>query len=511
MSLITADYIRECFGETTSKPKNPTIQTTTRAPMRGRDFRHSMAELDRIVDKDEHNVHFERLPYDIRSAVFEILDSMPSWVHFKMKPERGKYGEARLADFKGRAQEIHTNKEWYEARSLRHGLSRVEVHGPRTIEKIAAQTLNILVGQKDTLERLQNRHWRMDSPFLIRLKRQVKTPMVKRRLDWFFFDGPLDVQGQIRPTWSDFPGIHSIRTCVFRLDDMFDAINAYMYLKNNHMVRKSMPPCFVWDRGSQVEEIVIIVGEFRADVKPSEMEVITRYRIARFPETDARMINIDGHRVFEPIFTTIQFPESQRHMMKEVTGRFESDLYRIRRGRYQWLDTESGQRWLTYIVHNRDNVVSEWLDSVEGHMWLRSKGQQFLGSESGRWWLASSFGRPWLETKAGMDWLTTEPGGWFINSVQALHWANTNPSWLGTDQGQQWYTYQYHNGALQNLPPPPQRAKHQPPELDWPELWRFKANHRFLGWRFVMCPPRDVGQSSSSGSHSKGKGKEVAR
>ncbi|KAI2634100.1 hypothetical protein GGS26DRAFT_597616 [Hypomontagnella submonticulosa] len=505
----TADSVRRRFGEPASQPRNPNFRPKSRVPMKGHSFRQSMTELGAMVDKKGKSLSFDRLPYDIKHSIFEVLQSMPSWIHFRMAPGES-YGSARLVDFKGSTQEIHANKEWYEARSLRRGLSRMDYSGPTTLGAIAAETLNILVARKPTLEQMRDRHWGMDSPFHIQLKRKVKTPLVKRRIDWFFFDGPLDVlnSGQ-RELWRDFQGILSIRTCVFRLDNIYEAIHLWLDSVAYNTLAGNMPPSFVWDRDSQVEEIVILVGEFRPDVKPSEMEEIASFRIEEFPGYGTGESFWTFNRKFDRIPTEIPLFRSQTFMMEHVSGRLKMAIYDAQEERYKWLNSDRGLLWLTYVVHDWKNPVSAWLDSLEGHMWLQSHGSQFLASESGRWWLASDYGYPWLETKTGNDWLATEPGNWFINSTQALHWANRKPSWLRTSRGQKWHSHQFHSGALQNLPAPPQEAQYPPPRQAVPP-GAFSMNHRLLSWRFVMCPPQSVGQSSSSRDH-KGKGKEVAR
>ncbi|KAI1396878.1 hypothetical protein F4819DRAFT_499923 [Hypoxylon fuscum] len=442
-----------------------------------------MAHLERHIGRhrqpsssgqaESTGLTFDKLPYDVKHAIFEMAQSLPSWVHFK-------FSHGHLVEVNEVHQEIYVNREWYQAPELRQGLSRHREPRYR-LRDVAKELFELLFRDRNIVRALQVPRNLGDKPFYVHLKRRVKTPSVKRRIDWFFFDGTVTAQAGITHA-------HQIRTCVFRLDALYD----YM----QHYYRKATPPKFIWNEASHVEELVILVGEFRKEVQPSEMREIAAFWIDDFPEHQRHIARV-----------TIQKPDDmpshvfshQEYMMEQYSNHLLYDIYKHRRERFAWLASELGKGWLTHKVHDKHNIISRWLASSEGQMWLWSHGAAFLASRSGWWWLASAHGYPTLETEKGIHWLSSLAAWEFLRSEQALLWANTGTyrshiAALGTQVDKAWFRtraggeWKYAHCPDGRPPTPPRRPRGHglDPARQIPKC--FYLDFRFRGWRFVMCP-----------------------
>ncbi|KAI1139977.1 hypothetical protein F5Y05DRAFT_424780 [Hypoxylon sp. FL0543] len=439
--------------------------------------RKSNAQEGVTTAQESKSFKFDKLPFELKSAIFDMIQLTPSWIHFTFK-------SGKLAEFEGGNQEIYVNKEWYRVPKLRQGLSRINAK-PKAKEFVRAFTKRILrslrIDEKshpDVTEEEVNG----DPPFCFKLKQRTISPRVRRRVDWFFFDGIVDMR-PLNSTWPMPYDFYTIRHCVVRLDHLYE------------MVRSNdwggiLPPYFIWPDKSQVEELIILVGEFRKEVPPSNMKQIRAFWEDELTEKIGRLAIDYGQDI----------PNSDNFMMGYITECWSVAILTKRKHRYDWLKTMNGKQWLAYKVHDEKNNKSKWLACPEGHRWLDSDGSEFLASESGWWWLASDLGYPWLDTERGTRWLDTKDGGRFLDSPQALLWANigtydpseltplgtqVRKSWCKTPAGREWEFSHCPNGNPPIPPQRPQRASHTLPDGKVPV---FFINISFRGWRYVMCP-----------------------
>ncbi|KAI0843538.1 hypothetical protein F5Y06DRAFT_302681 [Hypoxylon sp. FL0890] len=422
---------------------------------------------------------FDELPLELKSVIFNIVQSTPSWIHLTLK--RG-----RLVKFEGANQEIYVNKEWHQSSELRQGLSRIDpnIASKGIMRAFAKRLFRSSTSREKNDPDIPEEVISGDPPYPIVLKHKIRTPRVRREVDWFFFDSILDKRGRRRvwPICHHFDFIH-ITHCVFRLDHVYEMIYC-------EPLRENPFPYFIWSRMSHIEELVILVGEFRKEVPPSNMKHIRAFWVEELRE-EINKLKIDyGQDV----------SDSDNYMMGYITEFWASAFLTKRRQRNEWLDSDDGKRWLAYEVHDEDNRISTWLACPEGYKWLDSHGSEFLASESGRWWLASDLGYPWLETEKGTQWLGSEGGREFLDSPQALLWANTStyePSqltplgrqvrknWFKTPAGREWEFSHCPDGNPPDPPQRPQRESNPPPD----ERIAFCfTNINFRGWRYVICP-----------------------
>ncbi|KAI1099643.1 hypothetical protein F4804DRAFT_349252 [Jackrogersella minutella] len=425
-SFDSAQKVRLAFGE--PEPRNP---------MKGNRFRDAMAKLESSIlekltlkqhpdvvqessnsNRKPEGLTFDKLPYDVKHIVFGMAQSMPSWVHFEFR-------NGQLVKSYGGSQEKYINRESY--------------HNPQ-------------------------------------LQRNA---VVKKRLDWFFFDGNADMRPEKR-SWPMPRDLYGIRTCVFRLDELYDEMRLFGFGIDT-------APLCIWPEHSEIEELVILIGDFRKLVPPTEMRELWSIRTNEV----VREI-IKGYPG-----PTNNLPKSQIYMMNRITHDLSATITRKREEREKWLRFCGPGSWLAYDVHDESNITSKWLATSEGHQWLASKGDNFLATESARWWLASDLGYPWLETGLGIQWLDTRAGTDFLASPQALLWANTGTypgprgrqvqkAWFNTPAGQTWKSYNCPNGIPPNSPQAPQRNSRRRPDIKIPPCF---MNLNFRGWRFVTFPP----------------------
>ncbi|KAI4868853.1 hypothetical protein F4820DRAFT_408945 [Hypoxylon rubiginosum] len=403
-----------------------------------------------------------------------MVRSSPGWVHFKIK-------EGKFVSFNGNNREIYVNREWYQSTRLRQGLS-------------CNQNLDLrLLGDHLSPKAKKRRENWGDKVFQVELN-PGKTPSVRRQVDWFFFDGTANVD-------SSYPYLHEIRTCVVRLSDLYDAIPG----DNEHTTGDLLAPQFVWHELSKLEELVILVGEYRKGVQPEDMIEIGSFQINDIPDDgdndDDYISKLD--KIENPNSKDLNVFRSDNYMMEVISAhlmRREQQRRMIRRG---FLDSLEGKQWLANGTPTWWLIFSKWVATQDGDNWLSSKGSEFLSSTTGHWWLSSEYGHPWLETESGIWWLGTQNAETFLDSGWALVWAKTGArkpkstrgmgrqvrkAWFDTAAGHEWKIAHCPNGNPPKQPvlelesgPRPQRLNNYP-------VAAFHRNFRFRGWRFVISP-----------------------
>ncbi|XXG96941.1 subunit of the Arp2/3 complex [Hypoxylon texense] len=417
---------------------------------------------------------FDDLPYDIKDIIFDMIRSSPGWVHFEIR-------NGKLVGFNGGNREIYVNREWYHSTTLRKGLSCNQ-----------NLDLRLLGGSLSPAEKKKRENWG-DKVFQCEFK-PWKTHCVRRRVDWFFFDGNANVD-------SSYPYLHEIRTCVVRLGDIFDGIPS----DEEHTTGDGLSPKFIWEAHSQLEELVILVGEYRKDVQPEEMIEIGAFRIdddiPYEDEGDGFLLKMD--RLLMPNSKNLNIHHSDEWMMALVSKHLAFREVQRRMHRWDFLDTEEGKELLTNGPPTWWNLFSAWIMNPDGDKWLRTKGLEFLRSESGHWWLSSKYGYPWLETGGGIRWLGTEDAKKFLESGWALLWARTGlyrpktvpelgrqvrKAWFDTPAGREWKGDHCPNGNPPMRPEPEPEFKPRPHGVIRYPISGFHRNFRFRGWRFVISP-----------------------
>ncbi|KAI1781242.1 hypothetical protein F4818DRAFT_451395 [Hypoxylon cercidicola] len=446
-------------------------------------FMDAMAEMKTVIrrkkglcdsqsrDSLSHNnrtpggLTFDKLPADIKDIIFDIIASSPSWVHFKIR-------KGKLVDFDGSNREIYVNKEWYQSLNLRQGLSR----NPKLDRRLLGDSC---------------KGWIDRSPVPVRVVLNPHmTLSVRSRVDWFFFDGTAKVKDNF---------LRTVRTCVVRLHDLYDLIPEDT--ENKPGKGRPIHPRFIWQEDSRVEELVILVGEFRKGVQPSEMKEIGTFRYEDIPEDDTNdksWIRDFTHPNSEDLIVS----RSQNYMMKKISAHLTLRERQRRRKRQDFLDSEDGKSWLANGTSPWWDAFSKWTATTEGDRWLSSKGSDFLNSKTGHWWLSSEHGYPWLETESGIRWLNTQDAKAFLDSKWALLWANTGTyepesvpmriqvrkAWFDTAAGREWKFDHCPNGNPPNRPDLRMKSKPRPRGVkDYPHI-AFRRNFGFRGWRFVMSP-----------------------
>ncbi|KAI1373846.1 hypothetical protein F4677DRAFT_461928 [Hypoxylon crocopeplum] len=414
------------------------------------------------------------MPFDIHDYIFELVNEMPDWIHFKHR-------KGKLVGFKGGNNEIYTNKGWAHTK-LGADISSTGLHSEAQIDRkaIADRLFELIIGDDKTVSDLRKRQGWNESPFFIKLKDQIKKPPVKKRLDWFFFDGSaLDLKADFKSWQLPFQA-YELATCVLRLDDIYEGIQ--------HRKPGQRIPYFMWSTSSHVEELVILVGVFDKNITPSKMTMIESFMIGNLPEMT------DGvHDYGEKI------SNSENYMMDHITKYFTDIIFDDYDSRHRWINGAHGQEWLEWPVHDKYNIISKWLATPEGYIWLgTSEGISFLASESGWWWLSSKLGCPWLETDQGINWLIGS-GRSFLLSWQGYLWANNGQvrkAWLEQDAGCEWKSYYFsdrgHDPSA--IPQRPTKKSYPPPDINIPNYF---TNFHLCGWRFVMCPRGDDVEVSS--------------
>ncbi|KAI2467772.1 hypothetical protein F4781DRAFT_444020 [Annulohypoxylon bovei var. microspora] len=469
--MLTATQVRLEFGD----PEPRKTEDGQRFANAITKLANSIRQV-RLGSKNKGGFPFNNLPYDIKYIIFEMVRSSPGWAHFKF--ERGQ-----IVEFDGGNQEIYVNREWYQSPVLRQGLSQSNYVNKmnKTVGLLASSTLGLVVTDRKSLKTLKRAEVLGDRPFCFEVKYKVKSPPVRKRLDWFFFDGNAYMD-TLNPLWPMPRSMFEIRTCVFKIDEVFKRIKRVLDSEEGKG--------FILDKRSKIENLVILLGEFRKQVSPSKMRQIRAYQVEDIYGEFSLSMN------FYP--SGADYSMSENYMMGVITQAWSKTICARRRKQRAWLESSAGRDWISHPVHDTNNIISKWLGTKEGHKWLKLKDYEFLASESGWWWLASDFGYPWLESQDGLQWLNTKAGVCFLDSPQALAWANTGTystsrgprvqkTWFGTAAGRTWE----HNNCPYGVPPdPPQRPTGQPHiDLIVPRCFN---NINFKGWSFVKCPSGDT-------------------
>ncbi|OTB16271.1 hypothetical protein K445DRAFT_11236 [Daldinia sp. EC12] len=485
----TAKELRFRFGEPEPREhKRATSESISRQ-------NNQTTGLSTITKRGNQGATFDNLPYELKASIFDMVSSSPGWAYFKFR-------KGKLVECWGGDQAIYVNREWYESRELRQGLSTIKpsISRPVGVEALAEGILHLFSGDEHG-SGSQGRH---------RNNKHSEYVTVRKDVDWFFFDGSVD-QMTGRDHWDILYHLNGVRFCAFKLDEVFDGTLASTDL--------DPPPSFMWPRSQCIEELIIVVGRFRKEVPPSGMRVIQTF------QADRRSVEVIKNKAYNSMLEsgnpewTQYLAESEKKMIGDISRIWSRKLFKKYQWRQEWLESEDGRLWLDYPVHDKRNEISMWLATSEGYDWLGydwrdedQPGFQFLASKSGWWWLASDFGSPWLETEQGIAWLDSREGQEFLTSPQALLWANTGTytsseftplgpqvrkAWFSTPAGREWQFHNCPNGAPPRAPRPPCRESTPTPDRVFPNYF---LHRHFRAWRFVICP-EEIAERTAGHQH----------
>ncbi|KAI1766484.1 hypothetical protein GGR53DRAFT_528577 [Hypoxylon sp. FL1150] len=418
---------------------------------------------------------FDDLPYDVKDIIFDMIRSSPSWVRFKIR--RGW-----LDGFSGGHLEMLVNKEWYQSLRLRQGLSCNEPLD----RMILGDDIQAAIAKNRQVDR-------GEGPFNVKINRStlnlcfLKSPFVRRDVDWFFFDGTANID-------TSHGYLPQIRTCAIHLDDIYNAI---IHDTEDEDGGEPLAPKFMWSPESQVEELVILVGEFRKDVQPSEMKDLLALELQALASVDADDLKPLIYDMLGPEYPHYsKISNSDLFMMKKISLHLAKRDHDRRITRMDFLSS-AGRAFLAKGTPAWWEDFSRWITTTEGESWLVNRG--FLKSKDSHWWLASKWGSPWLETASGTRWLGTKDAKAFLDSDWALKWAykgaydmpgfgkQVRKAWFDTPAGRGWKIERCPDNNPPKVPKLKAPMETQPPLVNsCPQV--FHWNYNFRGWRFVMCP-----------------------
>ncbi|KAF2963083.1 hypothetical protein GQX73_g10492 [Xylaria multiplex] len=219
-------------------------------------------------------------------------------------------------------------------------------------------------------------------PFRIRLRSADRFPIVRPKVDWFFFENYVTALAAKSFMVVGMPlGAHMLRvsTVVFKLEDPYRGI--YLSPRGDgrpmepwrvdrrvvvrYIRRMSVVFGALVDYNAQLQKCMILVGEFQPSVRPS----------------DLRGISVEW-----------------------VSPENESSINTQREWHNNLLRSPDGQVRPADVGHEKGSMRSEWLAFTEGGIWREDtgEGRAWLRTASGHWWLASIPGSPWLETPQGL-------------------------------------------------------------------------------------------------------------
>ncbi|KAI8634358.1 hypothetical protein F5Y19DRAFT_209297 [Xylariaceae sp. FL1651] len=552
---------------------------------------------------------------ELREAILGIVASTPSWIWFKFEgtdmtenrnpltlrrkvPHRWGNSTSEGEDWDGpssppnltenlqRAVIIHnctaefTNRETQASRktsespALRKGLSTSRyTEWMRWFTNMNMEVLDRIPGPQGPSERkvealikeivaTQNLP-EGDKSFRMEIGRLLRSPPVRRQVDWFFLDGYL--QAWTRSAMCSVPfmpwcsDLRSIRVCVLRLVDVYqgiryifqnfegqeesqenllyelDDVNDILVTPGSDFGRqkrflKSLAKLFLhlFHETSDLEELKVLVDEVPGEPSPSQFE-----------EVQANWCN--GQRGTFSGYSITTNPDTQTtedKRMMALVKRVLDNLVEIHEPFcFNFLQKTQAQPWL--LGRDSDeNVFSKWLMSRLGRKWLTTgDGLAWLQTYQGRWWLSQTrYGNNWLEREEGLRWLQSENSELFRKSKFALAWArwkmddpkyNTNyksdgpgkvptKAWYATTEGGEWFR----NNCKDGGPPGKPDLGEPPHSIDLPAP-RPNATRVFemsspIRWSFIQKKNIDSTASPESSSSAKGtmrkegKGKEKA-
>ncbi|TGJ78326.1 hypothetical protein E0Z10_g10436 [Xylaria hypoxylon] len=475
------------------------------------------------------------LPPEILIKIWKYVAETPSWFHVR-------YGSRQIYPVTINTNREHwVNKRWYFAAEFRRSLSQhpIQDNMRRYAEKVLHTTFlfkytyrNGVAGplvQTTADAAYSMLEWsRADTgckPFKIRLQGVDRFPIVRPAVDWFFFENYVGALAAKAFNVADMQhASHMLRvsTVVLKLEDVYRGICLSL---NGRSDRRAREPWRV-DRSSvvkyirrmtlvfgtlaeytaQLEKCVILVGELRRGVQPSDLQEISVEWAC--PENESP--SIDTQR---EITTFPRVSPNDRAMIRFVHQELEYFAKLQREWQNDMLRSPDGQVWLADIGHEKGSMRSEWLASTEGRIWRETteEGEAWLGTASGHWWLASILGSRWLETPQGLDWLDSEAGVVFLRSPMARAWASVDngegdgtqtrgrvetrrklprKKWFDTGRGRAWVAENCPDYRVPAAPEPPRSedAGNSASELPGhPALFRVRPPPH---WGFVMVPAK---------------------
>ncbi|KAI0531538.1 hypothetical protein GGR58DRAFT_230570 [Xylaria digitata] len=485
---------------------------------------HAALQISQTLPPKPRSRSLDDLPPEILIKIWKYVAETPGWFHVKY--HGGKIHAVNI----GGHREHWVNRRWYFADEFRASLSRHPVQ--ETMRRYAARVLDTTL-----LFRSVYRYgvcgplvqtaldavcamleWsNVDAgcePFRIRLQGVDRFPIVRPKIDWFFFENYATALAAKSFIVVDMPpDAHMLRvsTVVFKLKDLYRGICLSLRGDGRPMepwrvdrrviaryIRR-MSAVFgaLVDYTAQLQKCMILVGELRPCVQPCDLQEISVEWVS--PENESSINTQRG------IITSPEVSPNNRAMIRFVHQELEYFAKLQREWRNDLLRSPEGQVWLADIRHEKDSMRSEWLASTEGRIWRENteEGKAWLRTASGYWWLASIPGSPWLETPQGLQWLDSEAGALFLQSTMARVWAGVDNSadqiqeatgklprkkWFDIDKGRAWVAKNCPDYRVPIVPEPPWSE-----DTENSGLGAFDRSAQFFvrpppHWGFVMAP-----------------------
>ncbi|KAI8634364.1 hypothetical protein F5Y19DRAFT_209498 [Xylariaceae sp. FL1651] len=475
------------------------------------------------------------LPLEILIKIWQYVAEMPSWFHVRYRRSLSVMPVSINMN-----REHGVNKKWYLAPELRVGLCP-NLKQARLL-KYASTILKDTFNNRDlcggplvrkTIDAAQSIVvWNTFDPSC----KPFRFPLagakcfdgaqrfytVRPAVDWFFLEDYVDTMAMgmynLNST-AQFGHLERVSTIVLKLDDLYTGLchvfNGLVGLQpaepwrinrtqvNGYLDHMSALFGPMISRHSNLEKCVILVGQLREGVLPSDLQEISVEWAE--PEPD---FSVETQR---NITTSPKVSGHDRAMIRFVHQELEYFDLLQRERRYAWLASPDSQQWLADLENKDTNGCSVWLASADGKRWRETTedGQAWIETPPGYWWLASIYGSPWLETPKGLEWLDSEAGARFLELPAARLWARIDNDvkagsmqnydgpdfrpprrklprkrWFGTDKGRAWIADNCPDYLVPAAPgPPPSDNRlfihHLVPE------WFFKQPPR---WEFFRVP-----------------------
>ncbi|KAI1352848.1 hypothetical protein F5Y01DRAFT_84386 [Xylaria sp. FL0043] len=462
------------------------------------------------------------LPPEILIEIWKYVAATPSWFHVK-------YGSQHVHSVTTDTHWEHwVNRKWYFAPEFRRSLTRHPIQESMySYARTLLQTyyLNHHDVSGPLVQAVTDNAWSIvewsrlytdQAPFKVYLEGVERYPIVRPAVDWFYLENYASAFSATPSQIYGMPHLYRVSTIVLKLEDIYTDICRALNLTDGGVslerwlvdrssveryIRKmSMVFGTLVEFNSKLEKCIILVGDLRRGVQPSDLQEISVGWASLDEESST-----DTQR---EIITAPKVSSDDRAMIRFIHQGLEHFARHQREWSNSLLRSVEGEAWLADIRHSASSTRSRWLASTEGSIWRETtdEGKAWLQTASGHWWLASVPGSPWLETQKGLEWLDSEAGTLFLEEPIARVWAGVNNSgraamrwygveetrgklprkkWFSTEKGRAWIAEHCRDYRVPVAPEPPLPKDGGDWGLEMPALFFTRPLPR---WAFMMVP-----------------------
>ncbi|KAI0429144.1 hypothetical protein F5Y09DRAFT_357193 [Xylaria sp. FL1042] len=465
------------------------------------------------------------LPPEILINIWKYVAETPSWFHVK-------YDSRHIRPIMTNAHQEHwVNRKWYFAAEFRESLTQHPIqesmyHCAKTVLYTTFLYRNDVSGP--LVQAAADNAWSLlewskfdtgQKPFEIPLDGVDRFPIVRPSVDWFYLENYVSALSARAFQVDDMPpncDLQRVATIVLKLEDIYTGIctalnptsdgksrEPWRVHRSNvarYIRRMSMVFGMLTEYASALEKCMILVGDLRPGVQPSDLQEISVEWAC--PE---KGLPTNTQR---EITTSPKVSSNDQAMIRFVHQELEYFGKLQREWRNTLLRSAEGQAWLADVGHRADSRRSKWLASTEGRIWRETtdEGTAWIQTASGHWWLASIPGSPWLETSKGLEWLDSEAGAVFLKLPMARVWAGIDNSaetgpqrygpeetrrklprkkWFSTEKGRDWIAEYCPDYRVPVAPEPPLT---EDAGVDLPVRPALFLTRPLPHWTFLMVP-----------------------